>query len=97
MTHPDPHRCPGCSGVGVLSDDPQVLRCASCGGMFTSGEPISSMQAERVVRVFHDMLPNAYEDGQFYFDLDVYPNDHDSPVRMHGWADVKTKRVVQWG
>jgi hypothetical protein len=98
---PKPATCPGCSGRGVLSDDPQVFRlvfqCTSCGGVFTSTEPITAEQAMRFVALGSPMLANATEDGTFYFDLDVALVDGSGHNRRHGWADRKTKRVVQWG
>lgn len=97
-----PSTCPGCNGAGVLTDDPQVLRCESCGGIFTDGElPITWMQAIQFVKINQPMLANAGDEGQFYFDLDV---TNDRPTigaaghrRLHGWADRATRRVVQWG
>lgn len=94
-TMTDAHRCPGCSGEGVLSDDPQVLRCESCGGVFTV-ETITLEQAMKFVGLHLTMLDKAGPDGQFYFDLLIY-RARPTPDRYHGWADVKTKRVVQLG
>jgi hypothetical protein len=91
--------CPGCSGLGLLSDDPQVLRCQGCGGVFTNpAEPITEQQAFQVVAIHLPMLANAGPDGSFMFDLNVV-TDWKGPrvARLHGWADRKTKRVVQWG
>lgn len=88
-----PSTCPGCNGSGVLTDDPQVLRCESCGGIFTDPEtPITGVQAMKFVAFQLDMLDNAGADGAFYFDLDVMNRG-----RLHGWADKRRKRVVQWG
>lgn len=94
--------CPGCSGVGVETNDPSILRCGSCRGFFTpKGAVISQRQMTAVIDTSQVMLAEAGEAGQFYFDLVVnreqgYGCD---PVvrRLHGWADVATRRVVQWG
>lgn len=96
-----PVTCPGCSGSGVLTDDPQVLRCQSCGGIFTDPEtPITRAQALKFVALLQPMLPNAGTEGTFYFDLDLYVEPRTMAGdyhRVHGWADRRTKRVVQWG
>lgn len=95
-----PSTCPGCSGSGVLSDDPQVLKCTSCGGIFTDAElPITLDQARKIVALDQPMKQEAGLLGQFYFDLDVLDAIlADGTVnRIHGWADRETKRVVQWG
>jgi hypothetical protein len=93
-------QCPGCSGSGILTDDPQVLRCTGCGGVFTGADPISFDQALKFVAFKLGMLDNAGPDGQVYFDLTIInasgPQEG-KPTRVHGWADRKTKRVVQWG
>ncbi len=92
-----PSTCPGCSGSGVLSDDPQVLRCTGCGGVFTDTElPITAAQAIKFVAIHLPMVANAGPDGQFYFDLEL-SDGRMAGRRVHGWADRKTKRVVQWG
>ncbi len=90
--------CPGCSGVGVLTDDPSVLKCERCGGFFTV-DPITFEQAMQFVALGQPMLTNAGPDGQFYFDLFVNTSWRDKPAlgRVHGWADARTKRVVQFG
>lgn len=91
--------CPGCSGAGVLTDDPQVLRCERCGGVFTNPrfQGIIMEQAIRFVAVHQPMLANAGTDGAFYFDLFIVRPSDGGQQRMHGWADKATKRVVQWG
>lgn len=92
--------CPGCSGAGILTDDPQVLKCQGCGGFFTGADPITFDQALKFVRLNGGMLRNAGPDGSFYFDLtvlDVILADGKTANRLHGWADTKTKQVVQWG
>lgn len=97
---PRPSTCPACSGGGELTDDPQVLKCLGCGGIFTDAElPITEAQAFRFVAIHQPMLANAGADGQFFFDLTVVTSWKDKPetCRVHGWADRKTKRVVQWG
>lgn len=91
-------KCPGCDGQGVFTDDPQVLRCANCRGVFTSGV-ITQEQAIKFVRFQLPMLANAGADGAFFFDF-MIGRDDDSVLpaqRVHGWADTKTKRVVQFG
>jgi hypothetical protein len=101
LAAPRPSTCPGCSGGGELTDDPQVLRCLGCGGIFTDAQlPITFEQAMKFVAINQAMLPNAGVDGSFYFDLDVLDpilKDGKTFNRLHGWADRKTKRVVQWG
>ena len=96
-----PSTCPGCSGSGVLTDDPQVLRCQGCGGIFTDAEtPITEAQALTFVALGQPMLANAGPDGSFYFDLDVYVEPRTMVGdyrRIHGWADRQSKRVVQYG
>lgn len=96
-----PSACPGCSGSGDMTDDPQVLRCTGCGGIFTvAGEPIPFEAALKFVALNQNMVANAGADGSFYFDLDVLDvilADGKTFNRQHGWADRKTKRVVQWG
>jgi len=93
--------CPGCNGHGVMTDDPQVSRCESCGGVFTPDRtmPITMQQAFRFVRMDAMMLTDAGPDGQFYFDFFIATEWKDKPeiARVHGWADTKTKRVVQFG
>lgn len=90
--------CPGCSGLGLLSDDPQVLKCQGCGGFFTDSRfPIVMEQAIPFVKVHLPMLANAGVDGSFMFDLDITRPSDGGRQRMHGWADRKTGRVVQWG
>lgn len=92
-----PSTCPGCSGSGVLTDDPQVLKCTSCGGIFTDAEqPITPEQAIKFVAIHLPMLANAGTDGSFFFDLELIGGRMDGR-RVHGWADRRTKRVVQWG
>jgi len=91
-------RCPGCSGSGVLTDDPQVLRCQSCGGIFTDPNfPIIGEAAIQFVAYHLPMLANAGPDGSFYFDLDILRPSDGGRTRIHGWADKATKRVVQFG
>jgi hypothetical protein len=92
-------KCPGCSGPGVLSDDPQVMRCEMCGGVFTTDQPISEQQVRQFVAFGQAMLQNAGPDGSFYFDFMVVPSFREPGLatRVHGWADKATKRVVQWG
>lgn len=94
-----PVTCPGCSGAGVLTDDPQVLKCESCGGIFTNpAEPIYRTAAWKFVALGQPMLANAGDDGQFYFDLNIIDGpDGFKATRVHGWADTKTRRVVQFG
>lgn len=96
---PKPASCPGCSGSGVLTDDPQVLKCTSCGGIFTDPkQPICRTAAWKFVGLGQPMLANAGPDGSFYFDLDIVDGpDATQGTRVHGWADVKTRRVVQFG
>lgn len=98
---PRPSTCPACSGGGELTDDPQVLKCISCGGIFTDAElPITFDQALKFVALHLAMLANAGADGAFFFDLEVFDvilADGKTTNRLHGWADRKTKRVVQWG
>lgn len=93
--------CPGCSGAGILTDDPQVLKCTRCSGLFTADwdMPLTFDQACRIVRLNQNMLPNAGADGSFYFDLAVETEwkGKREVARVHGWADSKTKRVVQFG
>ena len=98
-----PH-CPGCNGPSVLSDDPQVMRCEACGGVFTpySGNmalagPIHVDQAMPFVNFRAPMLANAGPAGSFYFDFMVIGDTNAPARRAHGWADKATKRVVQWG
>ncbi len=94
-------KCPGCSGEGVLTDDAQVLRCQSCGGVFTadSAQPITMEQAMKFVVFQLPMSANAGPDGQFYFDLDIATEWKGQAVtkRIHGWADSKTRAIVQFG
>lgn len=95
-----PSTCPGCNGSGVLTDDPQVLRCDGCGGIFTDAEtPITLVQALKFVLLNQPMQDRAGADGAFYFDLDLveYGAKPANATRYHGWADRETKRVVQWG
>lgn len=93
--------CPGCSGAGVMTDDPQVAKCERCGGFFTTdfNQPIAFEAALKFVALGQPMLANAGPDGQFYFDLAVATTWRGKPEvgRVHGWADAKTKRVVQFG
>jgi hypothetical protein len=90
--------CPGCSGEGLLTDDPQVLKCTGCGGVFTDSRfPVTFEQAMKFVALGNPMLANAGPDGSFYFDLDVALVGGKGHTRRHGWADRATKRVVQWG
>lgn len=93
--------CPGCSGAGIMTDDPQVLRCERCSGLFTADwdEPITFEQALKIVALQQPMLAQAGPDGQFYFDLAVATTwrGKNEVGRVHGWADLKTKRVVQFG
>ena len=95
--------CPGCSGPGVLTDDPQVLRCTKCDGVFTDPkQPITPEQAIKFVRI---QLPMATmrtfgRRTAFYFDLDIVESAGaglNSVTRVHGWANRETKQVVQWG
>lgn len=86
------HTCPGCSDNGVLTDDPSVLRCQSCGGVFTT-ERITEAQGFKFVSFNRPMLHDSND--MFYFDFVV--DNGDTVDRMHGWADKATKRVVQWG
>jgi DnaJ-class molecular chaperone len=88
--------CPGCSGFGRMTDNSSVLQCNRCGGFFTA-EPITREEAADVIAIQLPMLGNAGPDGQFYFDLDILAADCNSHSRIHGWADMKTRRVVQWG
>ena len=89
--------CPGCDGAGVPTDDPQVLRCERCGGIFTKqNQPITIDQALKFVWMFAPMQANAGPEGQFMFDLDIMDR-LGKRRRMHGWADRNTKRVTQWG
>jgi len=92
--------CPGCSSEGVLSDDPQVYRCTGCRGVFALADaPITFDQALKFVALHLPMMANAGADGQFYFDLMLSTTwKGEAEVgRVHGWADTKTKRVVQFG
>jgi hypothetical protein len=93
-----PGLCPGCCGDGILTDDPQVLKCRSCGGIFTADrkQPISPEQAMKFVAIHLPMLANAGADGSFFFNLAISRECHET-THVHGWADRKTKRVVQWG
>lgn len=92
------NECPACSGPGTMSDDPQVLKCTRCGGIYTPiGESIVGEAAIKFVAYHLPMLANAGTDGQFYFDLVVFRPSDGGKTRMHGWADRKTRRVVQWG
>lgn len=93
--------CPGCSDIGVLTDDPSVLRCQGCDGVFTT-EPITLEQALKFVRIADaNLLPTAKAAGTFYFDLEVLyfnRNRTESQARrLHGWADRATKRMTQLG
>lgn len=89
--------CPGCSGEGVLTDDPQVLKCTMCGGIFTKrSEPITVEQALKFVAIHQPMKAEADLPGSFYFDLEL-SDGRMAGRRVHGFADRNTKRVVQWG
>jgi hypothetical protein len=98
---PAPAACPGCSGAGILTDDPQVLQCERCGGVFTlRTEPITLPQATAVVRLHLPMQAEAGAEGAYYFDLTIVrgPGPLAGTVeRVHGWADRTSKRVVQYG
>ncbi len=92
--------CPGCSNLGRLTDDPQVLRCEGCGGVFSHRHfPLVMAQALKFVALHQDMKQEAGIMGTFYFDLDILTewNGRRAVGRVHGWADVETKRVVQFG
>lgn len=89
--------CPACNGDGILTDDPQVLKCRSCGGLFTDRQSITAEQAMKFVAIHLPMQLNAGGDGQFFFSFELGGNGRLSGARVHGWADAKTKRVVQWG
>ena len=89
--------CPGCSGIGVLTDDPEVLKCSQCGGIFTN-RPIPEEAALAQVRFHLPMLAQVGMEGTFYFDLEITrQGDRRNARRIHGYADKRTKRVVQWG
>jgi hypothetical protein len=92
--------CPGCSGSAVMTDDPSILRCERCGGVFNqANDPITPEQADRYVRVTAPMQDNAVE-GSFYFDFFIVMGVDIArlrPTRIHGWACSKTKRIVQIG
>jgi hypothetical protein len=79
-----------------MTDDPSVLRCQSCGGVFTVA-PVTMEQVLKFVSVHLPMVLGEYD--PFYFDFVVSSHDPGrmAGTRMHGWADRKTKRVVQWG
>jgi hypothetical protein len=91
--------CPGCSGLGLMSDDPSVLQCQGCGGVFTA-EGITPEQAIKFVAIHLPMVlggePRFSPISTFYFDLEL-SDGRLAGRRVHGWADRKTKRVVQWG
>jgi len=95
MSEPNPF-CHGCNGRGRMTDDPDVLRCDGCGGVFTY-YPITIEQAMKFVGLQQPMAANAGSDGSFYFDFLIRPKLLGTPIRSHGWADTKTKRVVQYG
>lgn len=87
--------CPACNGSGVLTDNPSVLRCERCGGIYSQrNEPITLEEVRKYVN-YTQMRPEPLKD-QFYFDFYiVFPSGEID--RMHGWACSETKQVVQWG
>jgi len=91
--------CPGCSGLGLLSDDPDVLRCQGCGGVYTT-DPITPEQAIKFVAIHLPMVSGAEPRfgviETFYFDLEL-SDGRLAGRRIHGWADKRSKRVTQWG
>jgi hypothetical protein len=91
--------CPGCNGQGAATKETvAVLKCQSCGGVFTyQGIGITMEMAMLFVAVHLPMQANAGAEGQFYFDFIITRPSDNGRQRMHGWADRATRRVVQWG
>jgi hypothetical protein len=90
-TVPAAVQCPACSSEGriVPGQDVRVLTCKGCGGLFTRGL-IEDELALSLVRLNDPMLPNA--STVRYFDFSLVGRR-----RFHGWFDVNTKQVIQWG
>jgi hypothetical protein len=84
-------QCPACSSEGRVEAgrDVRVLTCIGCGGIFTRGM-IEDALALSLVRMNDPMLPNA--STVRYFDFSLVGRR-----RFHGWFDVVTKQVIQWG
>lgn len=91
--------CPGCSGQGKkngINGNPCVVKCDRCGGLFTI-RTIGWQECLEFVNLNAPMLANS--EAQQYFDF-CYAGPScggGKPVRVHGWFDRITKRVVQWG
>jgi hypothetical protein len=68
-----------------------VHECPHCGAVFGSCYKGDSYSIVRP-----DWAPNDTPmDDCFYYDLDVLGSD--GIIRIHGWADKKTRRIVQVG
>lgn len=87
--------CPACSGPGAQTDDARVRRCTECGGVFTV-ETIDRASAWRLVKFSSMLWYEVPSDQLFSFDLSIEIPGR-GVERVHGVADRKSKRVVQYG
>ena len=77
--------CVACSGE-LKGLAPGVAICDNCGGVHGHETVLAA-----IVDVESPMLDSDNFDGARYFDVTV------DSQRIHGWFDVLTKRVMQYG
>jgi hypothetical protein len=86
-------KCSACSGRLVATDRPTLTRCRKCGGLHGS---CLRGDATALVGLGLPMQSNASSpEALRFFDLTVIGSQGVS--RIHGWFDVQTVRVVQYG
>jgi len=87
--------CPGCSGsLTPLTTDPRMGVCDHCGG-FVGIETLPYSTACCYVDLRADMVDGEMKNTK-YFDFDLkLPNGKE--IRVHGWFDPNTKKVLQYG
>lgn len=92
----DRTKCPGCSEpsstVTPIGNHGAVVRCASCGGIYTRW-PIYLGDTYKYVS--NDWDPKGSFDGAVYYDF-IYLGS-EGVGRRHGWFQPKTKGIVQTG
>ncbi len=69
-----------------------ATKCGGCGGLHIDGT--SSQVANEILG---PMSNERFSDDVKYFDLVVYKGIGIERYRVHGWYNVKTGAVVQWG
>jgi hypothetical protein len=73
-----------------------ALECYACGGLDVGAiSPISEWKY-RTSGILGAMSSESFGDDVKYFDV-MYRDQSEKLYRSHGWYNVKTGAVVQWG